>query len=105
MEMVESRVIESRGCATWTRLSASMSKVMATATLAPSGHGTGLWIIAGPTISLCRAIKGALLRDCKGALPRPRSAGFTLTAGEQKEPENQGPEQHAPPAGRRVDHG
>jgi hypothetical protein len=49
-----------------------MSKVMATATLALFGHGTGLWIIAGSTISRCRAIKGALLRDCKCALASPR---------------------------------
>src|SRR5690606_5973533 len=43
--MVGPRVIESRGWARWTRLSASMSKVMATATLAPFGQGTGLRIM------------------------------------------------------------
>src|SRR5262249_52411340 len=46
IEMVETRVIESCGCSIWTRLSASMSKVMATATLAPLGHGTGRLIMA-----------------------------------------------------------
>src|SRR5687767_7023184 len=46
IEMVETRVIESEGCSMWIRLSASMSKVMATATLAPLGQGTGRRIMA-----------------------------------------------------------
>src|SRR5687767_10742530 len=46
IDMVDMRVIESCGCSIWTRLSASMSKVMATATLAPLGQGTGLLIMA-----------------------------------------------------------
>src|SRR4051794_34409867 len=45
IEIVETRVLESRGCSICTRLSASISKVIATATLAPFGQGTGRLII------------------------------------------------------------
>lgn len=41
IEMVETRVIESPGCSIWTRLSASMSNVIATATVAPLSQGAG----------------------------------------------------------------
>ena len=41
IDIVDTRVIESRGCSMWMRLSASMSKVMATATFAPFGHAAG----------------------------------------------------------------
>src|SRR5215212_2697615 len=46
IEIVDTRVMESAGCSMWTRLSASMSKVMAAATFAPLGQGTGRRIIA-----------------------------------------------------------
>src|SRR5215207_8817084 len=46
IEIVDTREMESPGCSMWTRLSASISKVMAAATFAPLGQGTGRRIIA-----------------------------------------------------------
>ena len=60
IEIVETLLIESLGCSICTRLSASMSKVIAQATLAPFGQGTGLTIIVCPFQAVLQKFSGAI---------------------------------------------